>query len=146
MAAHHQETNTMQDFDGAMAVLEEAHAVAAIGDAFPHYPAGNGSSRPALASPDAGTSDHATPADDCSREPRVNMLKPRRWRLVRVPEHLARRLERLSAEMMAAYQEGRVALPNSMAEAVPMWAVIENALNEQSARRERSRRPRSKQS
>lgn len=98
--------------------------------------------RPATASPDVGTTDHSIISDEANTRGHVNTAKPRRWRLVRMPEGLAARLERLSAEMHAAYGEGRVTLPAAMAEAVPMWFVVQNALDEQEARRERSRRPR----
>jgi hypothetical protein len=66
----------------------------------------------------------------------------KRWRVIRVPEDLARRLDRLAGEMLIAYGEGRVTVPNSMAEYIPPWFIVETALNEVEARRERSRRPR----
>lgn len=128
-------------FDQAMAAYEEAHPVGTIADSFPFTPGGEASSSPATASPDAETADLSTPADDCSREPRVNMPK-RRWTHVRVPVGLAERLAALAGEMLIAHGQGRLTLPNSMAEYVPAWFAIENALNEQEARRERSRRPR----
>ncbi len=51
----------------------------------------------------------------------------------------------MAGEMLFAHGEGRLTLPNAMVEYVPSWYVIENALDEQAARRERSRRPRRKQ-
>jgi hypothetical protein len=70
------------------------------------------------------------------------MANARRWRLVRVPEALALRLERLTAEMERAYSEGKVTVPNEQAERIPLWLVISRALDEQEARRARSARPR----
>ena len=68
----------------------------------------------------------------------------KRWTHIRVPVELAERLNGLAGEMLIAYSEGRLTLPNAMAEYVPAWYVVENALNEQAARRERSRRPHAK--
>jgi hypothetical protein len=73
------------------------------------------------------------------------MPEARRWTHVRVPVELAQRLTALAGEMLIAHGEGRLTLPNAMAEYVPHWFVIANALDEQEARRERSRRPRKKQ-
>lgn len=70
------------------------------------------------------------------------MANDRKWRLVRMPEVLAQRLEVLAQAAAKAYSEGRRDLPAAMVDRVPMWYVIENALDEQAARRERSRRPR----
>jgi hypothetical protein len=133
-------------FDAAMTAYEETSPIGTIADSFPITLPAEASSRPATASPDAGTSDHAITVYNANTLVHVNTAKPRKWRLVRMPEGLAVRLERLSGEMHAAYVEGRVTLPGSMAEAVPMWAVVENALDEQEARRARSNRPRRKQS
>jgi predicted DNA-binding protein len=74
------------------------------------------------------------------------MATAKRWTHIRVPVELAERLTSLAGEMLIAHGEGRVTLPNSMVEYVPAYYVIVNALNEQQARRERSRRPRAKQS
>jgi hypothetical protein len=68
----------------------------------------------------------------------------KRWTHVRVPTELAERLMIQAGEALIAHGEGRINLPSSMVEYVPVWWVIQNALNEQEARRERSRRPRSK--
>ena len=40
------------------------------------------------------------------------MPEPRRWRLVRMPESLAQRLERLAADAGLAYAEGRIDIPD----------------------------------
>ncbi len=69
----------------------------------------------------------------------------KKWRLVRMPESLARRLEALARAAEKAYSEGRIDLPALAVDHVPLWYAVENALNEQEARRERSRRPRRKQ-
>jgi hypothetical protein len=69
-------------------------------------------------------------------------MKSRRWTHVVVPVELAARLNALAGEMLIAHGEGRMALPNAMVEYVPPWFVIANALDEQAARRVRSRRPR----
>ncbi len=68
----------------------------------------------------------------------------RKWRLVRMPESLARRLEVLARAAEKAYSEGRRDLPAAMVDRVPLWYAIANALDEQEARRERSRKPRGK--
>jgi hypothetical protein len=70
------------------------------------------------------------------------MANDRKWRLVRMPEVLAQRLEVLAHAAAKAYSEGRRDLPAAMVDRVPMWFVVANALDEQEARRERSRRPR----
>jgi hypothetical protein len=70
----------------------------------------------------------------------------KKWRLVRMPEVLAQRLEVLAHAAEKAYSEGRRDLPAAMVDRVPMWFVVANALDEQEARRERSRKPRRKQS
>jgi hypothetical protein len=64
--------------------------------------------------------------------------------LVRVPIALATRLARLRDEMQAAYTEGRIDVPGGLCEHIPVWYVIESALNEVEARRVRSGRPRAK--
>jgi hypothetical protein len=75
-------------------------------------------------------------ADDPKKSPR--------WTHIRVPVAIAQRINALVEATERAYAEGRVELPSSMADRVPAWFVIDNALNEQEARRERSRRPRRK--
>jgi hypothetical protein len=74
----------------------------------------------------------------------LTMPSDKRWTHVRVPVRLAERLNALAGEMLIAHGEGRLTLPNAMAEYVPLWHVIERALDEVESRRERSRRPRSK--
>jgi hypothetical protein len=44
--------------------------------------------------------------------------------------------------MQAAYTEGRVEVPNDLADHIPRWFVIQDALDEVEARRGRSNRPR----
>jgi hypothetical protein len=70
------------------------------------------------------------------------MATAKRWTHIRVPVELAERITRLAEATETAYAEGRIELPNAMAEHVPLWFVIANAIDEQEARRERSRRPR----
>jgi hypothetical protein len=74
------------------------------------------------------------------------MPSNKKWRLVRMPETLACRLEDLARAAEKAYAEGRRDLPALMVEKVPLWFVIQNALDEQDARRQRSRRPKAKRS
>jgi hypothetical protein len=131
------------DFDAAMEELERTHPIGPIADSFPFTLGEEPSSRPALASPDDATADLSTQDTDVTAETPVNMAKPR-WTHVRVPVALAERLTRLAGEMLIAHGEGRVALPNAMAEKVPAWFVVQNALDEQEARRLRSNRPRAK--
>lgn len=80
--------------------------------------------------------------DDTKTRGRVNM--PKRWTHIRIPVELAERINRLAEQTLAAHAEGRITLPTEMAERVPAWFVVENALDEQEARRERSRRPRAR--
>jgi hypothetical protein len=70
--------------------------------------------------------------------------RPNKWTHVQVPTELAERLMIQAGEALLAHGEGRITLQSSMVEYVPVWWVIQNALNEQEARRERSRRPRKK--
>jgi hypothetical protein len=72
----------------------------------------------------------------------VYIMAAQRWRMVRVPERLAQRLDELAEAMMKAHVEGRIILPASMCEQVPIWAAIESAVDHQEAKRARSRRPR----
>ena len=64
-----------------------------------------------------------------------------RWILIRVPEHLARRLKRLATEFEASYVDGHTPLPNKYCEHVPLHYIIERALDELEGKRRRSRRP-----
>jgi hypothetical protein len=73
------------------------------------------------------------------------MAADRRWRLVRVPEALAQRLESLAADTGLAYAEGRLDLPTEFCERIPLWLVIERALDQVEAKRIRSARPRKRQ-
>jgi hypothetical protein len=93
----------------------------------------------------AGATDDTADDGDASGERRVNMRTVhanKRWTHVRVPVALAGRLDTLARKMERDYAEGRVSLPGEMADRVPVWFVIAAALDEQEARRERSRRPR----
>lgn len=92
-----------------------------------------------------GTADHAIASDDRNTRGHVNTAKGR-WTHVRVPVGLAGRLARLADDMHAAYVRGRVELPGSMAERIPVWYVIQAALDEVESRRARSARPRTKKS
>jgi hypothetical protein len=73
------------------------------------------------------------------------MADARRWRVVRIPETLGERLDVLVEQMQRAYAEGRLDVPTAMCERIPPWYAIQAALDEQAARRVRSRRPRRKQ-
>jgi hypothetical protein len=57
---------------------------------------------------------------------------------------LAARLDGMARAMERRYGEGRVTLPAQFAGKVPVWLAIAAALDEQDARRERSRRPRNR--
>jgi hypothetical protein len=46
--------------------------------------------------------------------------------------------------MQAAHGEGRVSVPTELCEHIPVWYVIQAALDEVEARRARSNRPRPK--
>jgi hypothetical protein len=80
-------------------------------------------------------------ATDAIAEGSVNM-KATPSTHVRVPVEMARRLERLLERTKRAYAGGRLSVPPAMADRIPVWYVIQKALDEQEARRERSRRPR----
>lgn len=73
------------------------------------------------------------------------MPRNERSTLIRVPNALAARLRRLRDEMQAAHSEGRITVPNELADHIPVWWLIETALNEVEGRRLRSARPRAKQ-
>jgi hypothetical protein len=61
-----------------------------------------------------------------------------------LPTALAHRLRRLRDEMQRAYTEGRLDVPTEHGERIPLWYVIESALNEVEQRCVRSGRPRPK--
>jgi DNA-directed RNA polymerase sigma subunit (sigma70/sigma32) len=69
-------------------------------------------------------------------------MAAQQWKMVRIPEHLAERLDALAEATHKAHVEGRITLPAQFADRVPTWLVIERLLAEVEARRERSRRPR----
>jgi hypothetical protein len=100
---------------------------------------------PATASPDAGRQEHTITVDGGNKRVAVNATKPGSTHM-RMPVELARRIDRLREDMQRAYSEGRVEIPPTLCDRIPSWYVIANALDEQAARRERSRRPRRKQS
>jgi hypothetical protein len=133
-------------FDEAMDAYDAANPVGTIAEAPSITLGGEAPGRPATASPAVGTADLSDPTDDRSHEPRVNMPKPARWTHIRVPVELARRIDRLTGELRAAYSAGRVEIPSAMCERIPAWYTIANALDEQEARRARSARPRKKSS
>jgi hypothetical protein len=62
------------------------------------------------------------------------------WTSIRIPVELRDELEALSRELMDGYQEGRQGLPGRHAESVPWYHVIERALADYKAHRERGRR------
>lgn len=98
-------------------------------------------SRPATGPTTHRTMDHTITSDDAHTQGTVNTAK-RRSTHIRLPVELAERLERMAREMLQAHAEGRIALPSAMCERVPLWLVIERALDEQEARRARSNRSR----
>ena len=53
-----------------------------------------------------------------------------RWRMVRLPEDLASRLDRLAAETERAHREGRIVLASEHADRVPLWLVVERLADE----------------
>jgi hypothetical protein len=128
-------------FDEAMAVLEDSSPIGHLAESFTFTLGDGASSSPALRSADDPTPDLSTPLTDVIAETLVNKAE-RKWRLVRMPERLAQRLERLAGETHLAHQQGRITLPTAFADAVPMWLVVERALDEVEARRARSARPR----
>ena len=72
----------------------------------------------------------------------LTMPRSSRWTHIRVPTDLKDRLDRLRDAIQLAYTEGRVKLPNHLAEYIPVWYVIQDTLDEVEARRVRSNRPR----
>jgi hypothetical protein len=124
-------------FDEAMAVLEESDPIGTIAESFPITLGDGASSRPALQSADDPTPNLSTPLTDVTAVKRVN-----KWTHLRIPTTLAGRLARLAGETHLAHQQGRITLPTAFADAVPMWLVVERALDEVEARRARSARPR----
>lgn len=73
------------------------------------------------------------------------MVSRKRWTHIRVPVELAERISGLAADLQRAYAEGRVEVPGDLCERIPQWYVIQAALDHQQSKRERSRRPRSRQ-
>jgi hypothetical protein len=67
---------------------------------------------------------------------------PTQWTHIRVPAALASRLAPLAQQAEANHAAGRSPLPPEHCERCPVWLIIARALDEQEARRERSRRPR----
>jgi hypothetical protein len=67
----------------------------------------------------------------------ANSMKP-----IKFPEDLFARIERLREQLQAAYGEGRIDVPTEHCEHIPLWYVIQAALDEVEARRVRSNRPR----
>src|SRR5437016_665166 len=72
----------------------------------------------------------------------LTMPRSNRSTHIRVPTYLRARLSRLRDEVQVAYTEGRVEVPNDLVKHIPVWFVIEDALDEVEARRVRSNRPR----
>ncbi len=70
------------------------------------------------------------------------MSRPPAWKVVRIPSALADRIAALADRMMLAHAEGRYPLPAEFVEHVPPHHVIDRAVAEMEARRERSRRHR----
>jgi hypothetical protein len=62
------------------------------------------------------------------------------WSNLRIPKALHERLMKVAADMLLAHQEGRVPLPSEHVERVPLYAVIERALDEREGHQERARR------
>lgn len=61
------------------------------------------------------------------------------WQNLRVPKALHARLAELAAGMLRAHEEGRVPLPSEHVDGVPLYAVIERALDELDGHRTRAR-------
>jgi hypothetical protein len=61
------------------------------------------------------------------------------WLNLRVPRALHARLTAAAADMLRAHEEGRVPLPSEHVEGVPLYAVIERALDELDGHRTRAR-------
>jgi hypothetical protein len=82
-----------------------------------------------------------------SHEGDVNMTgDTKKWRLVRMPEGLAQRLEVLAQAAEKAYSEGRRDLPAAVIDRVPLWFVVQDSLDHIEAKRARSKAPRAKKS
>jgi hypothetical protein len=71
----------------------------------------------------------------------LTMPRTNRSTHIRVPSNLRDRLRRLRDEMQLVYSDGRVEVPNDLVEQIPLWFVIQAALNEVEARRARSNWP-----
>lgn len=67
---------------------------------------------------------------------------PTAWRMVRLPVELADRLASLARDLESSYCRGRAKLPAEYCERVPIHHVIDRALSEVEAHRDRSRRRR----
>ena len=61
------------------------------------------------------------------------------WANMRIPKGLHERLTARAADMLAAHQDGRSALPSQHVEHVPLYHVIERALDELDGHRARAR-------
>jgi hypothetical protein len=72
----------------------------------------------------------------------LTMPRTKRWTHIRVPTVLAARLNLLRDKMQVLYAEGRIEVPNEHVEHIPLWYVIQDALDEKEARRVRSNRRR----
>jgi hypothetical protein len=62
------------------------------------------------------------------------------WQNLRIPRELHGRLAAAAEAALAAHEEGRSALPSEYVERVPLYFVIQQALDEQDAHRERARK------
>ena len=64
----------------------------------------------------------------------------KKWTMVRLPLELHRRLKTLQLEVQDAYEQGRASVPDQYCENVPLHFVIERAVDDWVAHRERSRK------
>lgn len=70
----------------------------------------------------------------------VRRAKTGRWTHIRVPVELAARIDQLRTTLQTAYVTGRIQVPDAFCERIPAWYTIQHALDEQEARRQRSRK------
>ncbi len=71
------------------------------------------------------------------RDKRKNAKRPQ----IRITAEMKERLERLRDGFQESYEAGRINLPDGIdCEAIPLWYVIDRALDELEDHRERSRR------
>jgi len=74
-----------------------------------------------------------------ARDKRKNAKAP----LIRIPASMKTRVERLRDELQASYEAGRISLPDGIdCERIPLWFVLERALDELEDHRSRSRKSR----